>query len=46
MAFGLSGSAAMTLMVGSDVTVAYVDNSLGPVAQDYYLSAQVQVIEY
>ncbi len=37
MGFGLSGSETRTLMDGSDVTIAWIDNSLGPMAQDYHL---------
>ena len=37
MGFGLSGSGTRTLMDGSDVTIAWIDNSLGPMAQDYHL---------
>ena len=43
MAFGLSGDQTQTLMIGSDVIVAYVDADEGPVAEDYYLSAYTQV---
>ena len=37
MAFGLSGRDSFTFMEGADVTVAWVDNSQGPMAQDYHL---------
>ena len=44
MAFGLSGRADSTYMIGADVTVAWVDNSDGmPNAVDYYLTGRVQV---
>lgn len=46
MAFGISGSDTRTLMVGSDVTVAWIDPSTnGALADDYYLSAYSQVSE-
>ena len=45
MAFGLSGSDTRTSMVGSDVTVAWLDPATGGTAKavDYYLSAYQQV---
>ncbi len=39
MAFGLSGSESFTFMEGADVTVAWVDNDRGAMAQDYHLRA-------
>ena len=43
MAFGLSGSESFTLMDGADVTVSWVDNAEGPIAQDYHLRSQERV---
>ena len=45
MAFGLSGSESMTRMQGADATVAWVDNEMGPMAQDYFLSDYQPVCE-
>ncbi|XP_072047321.1 protein Skeletor, isoforms B/C-like [Amphiura filiformis] len=46
MAFGLSGSDTRTLMIGSDVTVAWLDAETGamPKAVDYHLSAYQQCV--
>ena len=43
MGFGLSGSISSTLMFGADPTIAWVDETDGPQAVDYYLSAYTQV---
>lgn len=45
MAFGVSGSDSFTLMDGADVTIAWVDASSGPMAEDYHLrsGSRVQV---
>ena len=43
MGFGLSGSTSNTLMFGADPTIAWVDETDGPQAVDYYLSAYTQV---
>ena len=43
MGFGLSGSVNSTLMIGADPTIAWVDETDGPQAVDYYLSAYTQV---
>lgn len=43
MGFGLSGSTSSTLMFGADPTIAWVDETDGPQAVDYYLSAYTQV---
>ena len=43
MGFGLSGSTSSTLMVGADPTIVWVDETDGPQAVDYYLSAYTQV---
>ena len=43
MGFGLSGSTSRTLMFGADPTIAWVDETDGPQAVDYYLSAYTQV---
>ena len=43
MGFGLSGSTSSTLMFGADPTIAWVDETEGPRAVDYYLSAYTQV---
>lgn len=44
MAFGISGSVTRTQMVGSDVTVVWVDPSTNePEAEDYHMSANTQV---
>ncbi len=45
MAFGLSGSETGTSMIGSDVTVAWLDAETGATANavDYYLSGYQQV---
>ncbi len=43
MAFGLSGSSTSTLMDGSDVTVAWMDEkSMSPKVDDYNLQAKAQ----
>ena len=39
MGFGLSGSASSTQMFGADPTITWVDETDGPQAIDYYLSA-------
>ena len=39
MGFGLSGSTSSTQMFGADPTIAWVDETDGPHAVDYYLSA-------
>ena len=43
MGFGLSGSPSFTLMFGADPTITWVDQTDGPHAVDYYLSAYTQV---
>ena len=43
MGFGLSGSPSATLMFGADPTIAWFDDTEGPQAVDYYLSAYTQV---
>ena len=43
MGFGLSGSTSFTLMFGADPTITWVDQTDGPHAVDYYLSAYTQV---
>ena len=43
MGFGLSGSAGVTLMFGADPTIAWVDETDGPHAVDYYLSGYSEV---
>ena len=43
MGFGLSGSTSATLMFGADPTIAWVDETDGPQAVDYYLSGYTQV---
>ena len=43
MGFGLSGSTSKTQMFGADPTIAWVDETDGPQAVDYYLSAYTQV---
>ena len=43
MGFGLSASTSATLMFGADPTIAWVDETDGPQAVDYYLSAYTQV---
>ena len=43
MGFGLSGSTGLTLMFGADPTIAWVDETDGPHAVDYYLSAYSEV---
>ena len=43
MGFGLSGITSATLMFGADPTIAWVDETDGPQAVDYYLSAYTQV---
>ena len=43
MGFGLSGSTSSTLMFEADPTIAWVDETDGPQAVDYYLSAYTQV---
>ena len=43
MGFGLSGSASITQMFGADPTITWVDETNGPQAVDYYLSAYTQV---
>ena len=43
MGFGLSGSTSGTLMMGADPTIAWVDDTDGPQAVDYYLSAYTLV---
>lgn len=44
MAFGISGSDTGTVMVGSDVTVAWIDSSTNEArADDYHLSNYAQV---
>lgn len=43
LAFGISGSDTSTSMIGSDVTVVYIDsNDNQPKAEDYYLNAYSQ----
>ncbi|XP_071816227.1 protein Skeletor, isoforms B/C-like isoform X2 [Apostichopus japonicus] len=45
MAFGISGSNTSTQMVGSDVTVVWIDPSTNePQAEDYHLSANTQCV--
>ncbi len=41
--FGLSGSDASTLMLGADAVITWVDDDLGPHAEDYYLNEYLQV---
>jgi len=43
MGFGLSGSTERTLMFGADPTITWVDETDGPQAVDYHLSAYTQV---
>jgi len=43
MGFGLSGSTSATQMFGADPTITWVDETDGPQAVDYYLSAYTQV---
>ena len=44
MGFGLSGNPAETFMVGSDVTIAWLDNQNGqPNAVDYFINGRAQV---
>ena len=43
LGFGLSGSTSRTLMFGADVSIVWVDETDGPQAVDYYLSAYTQV---
>ncbi|XP_071823799.1 uncharacterized protein [Apostichopus japonicus] len=45
MAFGISGSETRTQMVGSDVTVVWIDPSTNePEAEDYHMSANIQCV--
>ncbi|XP_071823880.1 uncharacterized protein [Apostichopus japonicus] len=45
MAFGISGSETRTQMVGSDVTVVWIDPSTNePEAEDYHMSANTQCV--
>ena len=43
MGVGLSGSSEMTLMLGADAVITWVDSDSTPHAEDYYLSNYVQV---
>ena len=44
MGFGLSGNPKETYMVGSDVTIAWLDNQNGqPNAVDYFINGRAQV---
>lgn len=43
MAFGLSGSTSDVLMIGADPVITWMDDETGANAEDYYLSAYVQV---
>ena len=47
MGFGLSGSNSFTNMEGADVTISWIDNDEGPMADDYHLRVgnRVQVSE-
>ena len=43
LGFGLSGSSARTSMFRADATIAWIDSNGMAQAEDYYLSAYIQV---
>ncbi len=43
MGFGLSGNTSRTHMIGADPVITWVDETTGPHAVDYFLTAYSQV---